>query len=272
MLPGVVMGCWNVLNISENWIRLTQSPRLLLCSFRPTFQYTDKCREIMERLVEENLAHSFCSTCKRNVTESVSWSVDELPKRFGVQLTKLKTQLLHCSTAVIEYWLCDPQNSVAVPVGMMNILLHLTKLPTQYQFVSVVCHVYWTDTPFGFCMLTSVDKMFIRFIFAKDMQLHYIWYYKILIKTCSCYPCEHLFILVWGFSILSLQIRLDTFSALQTLLHSTTPSLYISCLHQLHFWSTLPPAVKATRSKLQLIIVHSLEQLPLLVAAFSVFT
>lgn len=44
---------------------------------------------------------------------------------------------------------------------------------------------------FGFCMLTSVDKMFIRFIFAKDMQLHYIWYYKILIKTCSCYPCVH---------------------------------------------------------------------------------
>lgn len=39
-----------------------------------------------------------------------------------------------------------------------------------------------------FCMLTSVDKMFIRFIFAKDMQLHYIWYYKILIKTSSCYP------------------------------------------------------------------------------------
>lgn len=51
-----------------------------------------------------------------------------------------------------------------------------------------VCHVYLTDTPFGFCILTSVDKMFIRFIFAKDMQLHYIWYYKILIKTCSCYP------------------------------------------------------------------------------------
>lgn len=38
-------------------------------------------------------------------------------------------------------------------------------------------------------MLTSVDKMFIRFIFAKDMQLHYIWYYKILIKNSSCYPC-----------------------------------------------------------------------------------
>ena len=48
------------------------------------------------------------------------------------------------------------------------------------------------DAPFFvclFCMLTSVDKMFIRFIFAKDMQLHYIWYYKILIKTSSCYPC-----------------------------------------------------------------------------------
>lgn len=37
------------------------------------------------------------------------------------------------------------KNSVAVPKGMMNILL-----PTQYQFVSVVCHVYWTDTPFWF--------------------------------------------------------------------------------------------------------------------------
>lgn len=192
----------------------------------------------MERLVEENLAHSFCSTCKRKchvglkVTPS-QW-VDLWTSYLnvsGVRLTKLKTQLLHCSTAVIEYWLCDPRNSVAVPMGMMNILLHLTKLPTQYQFVSVVCHVYWTDTPFGFCMLTSVDKMFIRFIFAKDMQLHYIWYYKILIKTCSCYPCEHLFILVWGFSILSLQIRLDTFFALQTLLHNTAPSLYISSLH-----------------------------------------
>lgn len=95
-------------------------------------------------------------------------------------------------------WLCDTRNSVAIPMGMMNILLHLKKLPTQYHFVSVVCHVYWTDTPFWFCMLTSVDKMFIRFIFAKDMQLHYIWYYKILIKTCSCYPCEHLFILFWA--------------------------------------------------------------------------
>lgn len=71
----------------------------------------------------------------------------------------------------------------------MSVFLHLTKLPTQYAFVSVVCRVRWTDTPFGFCMLTSVDKMFIRFIFAKDMQLHYIWYYKILIKTCSCYRC-----------------------------------------------------------------------------------
>lgn len=36
---------------------------------------------------------------------------------------------------------------------------------------------------FGFCMLTSVDKMFIRFIFAKDMQLHYIWYYKNINKN-----------------------------------------------------------------------------------------
>lgn len=37
-------------------------------------------------------------------------------------------------------------------------------------------------------MLTSVDKMFIRFIFAKDMQLHYIWYYKILIKKQFLLP------------------------------------------------------------------------------------
>lgn len=46
-------------------------------------------------------------------------------------------------------------------------------------------------------MLTSVDKMLIRFIFAKDMQLHYIWYYKILIKPCSCYSCEHLLLVAW---------------------------------------------------------------------------
>lgn len=39
-------------------------------------------------------------------------------------------------------------------------------------------------------MLTSVDKMFIRFIFAKDMQLHYIWYYKILIKTVLVTPVD----------------------------------------------------------------------------------
>lgn len=131
-----------------------------------------------------------------------------------LNVTHLETQLLHCSTAVIEYWLCDSPNSVAVPMGIMIILLHLTKLPTQYRFVSVVCHVYWTDTPFGFCMLTSVDKMFIRFIFAKDMQLHYIWYYKILIKTCSCYYRVHLFILVWAAAPLQhfiTAIRLDTF-------------------------------------------------------------
>lgn len=67
MLPGIVMGYRNVLNISKNQIRLTQLPGLLLCSFRPTFKYTDKCREMMQRLVEENLTHFFCSTCKRNV-------------------------------------------------------------------------------------------------------------------------------------------------------------------------------------------------------------
>lgn len=42
-------------------------PRLLLCSFRLTFKYSDNCREMMERLVEEKFTHSFCSTCKRNV-------------------------------------------------------------------------------------------------------------------------------------------------------------------------------------------------------------
>lgn len=121
----------------------------------------------------------------------------------------------------------DSWNSVAFPMGMMNILLHLTKLPTQYQFVSAVCHIYRTGTPFVFCMLTSVDKMFIRFIFAKDMQLHYIWYYKIIIKTCSCYPCRNLFILLW-FSTLSPQIWPDMFVALQTLLCNTRmPSLHI---------------------------------------------
>lgn len=47
---------------------------------------------------------------------------------------------------------------------------------------------------FGFCMLTSVDKMFIKFIFAKDMQLHYIWYYKMIIKQILFYHCLYLFI------------------------------------------------------------------------------
>lgn len=164
----------------------------------------------------------------------MSWSVDELPK--------LKTHLLRCSTAVIEYWLCD---SVAVPMGMISIFLHLTKLPTQYQFVSVVCHVYRTDTPFGFCMLTSVDKMFIRFIFAKDMQLHYIWYYKILIKTCSCYHCVHLFILVWD----AARLQHCIVFVLQTLLHNiSVPSHCINSLHLQNLWPTLPPAEKATRS------------------------
>lgn len=80
-------------------------------------------------------------------------------------------------------------------------MLHLTKLPIQYQFVSVVCHVYWKTHLFFlfvlFFMLTSVDKMFIRFIFAKDMQLHYIWYYKILIKTSSCYSPLNCFITIF---------------------------------------------------------------------------
>lgn len=148
----------------------------------------------MERLVEENLTHSFCSTCKRNVMFGLKASLsrwDDLRTSYlNVWGLTWQTPNPVASSLNTEYRLCDSLNSVAVPMGMMNIMLHLTKLPTQYQFVSVVCHVSWTDTPFGFCMLTSVDKMFIRFIFAKDMQLHYIWYYKILIKTCSCYRCE----------------------------------------------------------------------------------
>lgn len=137
--------CYGMLKCFEYHCKLDQTnsvPRQLLCSFRPTFEYGDDCWEIMERLVEEKISLILCVALgKENLcwsqsdTESVSWSVDELPK--------LKTHLLHCSTAVIEYWLCD---SVAVPMGMISIFLHLTKLPTQYQFVSVVCHVYRTDT------------------------------------------------------------------------------------------------------------------------------
>lgn len=193
----------------------------------------------MERRVEENLTHSFCSTCKRNVywsqsdTESVSWSADELPKCFGVRLTKLKTQLRHCSTLL------------KIDHVILKILLQFLWVWWTFcciwqscqpsMSLSVVCHIYWTDTPFGFCMLTSVDKMFIRFIFAKDMQLHYIWYYKILIKTCSCYPCEHLFILVEAAAQIQRFITANKtwhVPALQTLLPSTRmPSLYISSLH-----------------------------------------
>lgn len=68
-----------------------------------------------------------------------------------------------------------------------------------------------------FCMLTSVDKMFIRFIFAKDMQLHYIWYYKILIKTSSCYPLlTVLFIYLFFSMCFSLQKKGIYFTLIKT--------------------------------------------------------
>lgn len=53
------------------------------------------------------------------------------------------------------------------------------KAANQYKFYLLsAMSVGLTLFLFCFCMLTFVDKMFIRFIFAKDMQLHYIWYYK----------------------------------------------------------------------------------------------
>lgn len=124
---------------------------------------------------------SFCSTCKGNVTLSGSGanssisSSDERPEG-------------HAAGSLLRH--PNSQISPAVPPGCDAFWAFCRTWPSrpiQYQFVSLVCRVYPTDTPFGFCMLTSVDKkkMFIRFIFAKDMQLHYIWYYKILIKTCS---------------------------------------------------------------------------------------
>lgn len=68
--------------------------KLLLCSLRPTFKFRDNYREIMERLVEENLTYYFCSICKRNIMLVSMWnwvrSVDELPKHFRVRLTQLK--------------------------------------------------------------------------------------------------------------------------------------------------------------------------------------
>lgn len=61
-------------------------------------------------------------------------------------------------------------------------------------------------------MLTSVDKMFIRFIFAKDMQLHYIWYYKILIKKqflliSLCFPLQKVAIFYFYLDFFFLQKR-----------------------------------------------------------------
>lgn len=50
-------------------------------------------------------------------------------------------------------------------------------------YICVSCLPCLLNRHFGFCMLTSVDKMFIRFIFAKDMQLHYIWYFKNINKN-----------------------------------------------------------------------------------------
>lgn len=81
-------------------------PRLLLCSFRPTFKYGDNCREFM-RLGEQRLPHSFCSTCKRNVMLVSKWhwvrSVDELSKHFGVQLAQLKNPVASLLNSC--YWL-----------------------------------------------------------------------------------------------------------------------------------------------------------------------
>lgn len=160
MLPGVLLS-----------LKVELGP---LSGLRPTCEFGENCRGIMETCVGD-FTHSFCST-----KELWKWTSERLnPVASG--------------------------SSAVLIIGFVSLKLLLQylrvwwsfccilKLPTQYQFVSDVCHVYRTDTPFGFCMLTSVDKMFIRFIFAKDMQLHYIWYYKILIKTCSCYPCEQIF-------------------------------------------------------------------------------
>ena len=129
---------------------------------------------------------------------SVSRPVDDLPER--------------CGRLIAQQRLCDSLNSVAV-----SLTEHVVAFDKSCQPSISLCQLSAMSIRpthlFGFCMLTSVDKMFIRFIFAKDMQLHYIWYYKILIKTCSCYDCEHLYVLVWARDQLSLQIRLDELSS-----------------------------------------------------------
>lgn len=94
-------------------------------------------------------------------------------------------------------------------------------------------------------MLTSVDKMFIRFIFAKDMQLHYIWYYKILIKNSSCYPCGQFLISLCFPLQFILHFYLDFF--LKKKLSCVAGSPRVTGIRP-----TLPPAVKALRWKFPL--------------------
>lgn len=68
---------------------------------------------------------------------------------------------------------------VWITMVMMSIFVFLIWLSNAANPVSVCVKLSAMSVgqiPFGFCMLTSVHKMFIRFIFAKDMQLHYIWY------------------------------------------------------------------------------------------------
>lgn len=95
---------------------------------------------------------SFCSTCKGNVTLSGSGanssisSSDERPEG-------------HAAGSLLRH--PNSQISPAVPPGCDAFWAFCRTRPSrpiQYQFVSLVCRVYPTDTPFGFCMLTSVDK------------------------------------------------------------------------------------------------------------------
>lgn len=140
----------------------------------------------MARLVEENLTCSFCSTCKTNVLLVSRWHwVIELSCGwgcFGVNSKPVASLLNSCWILTMRFSdFCCRSNGYD---GYEHFCCCIWR--SCQSSISLCQLSAMTDTPFGFCMLTSVDKMFIRFIFAKDMQLHYIWYYEILIKTCSC--------------------------------------------------------------------------------------
>lgn len=198
------MGSWNVGRITVNWIRLTQLPSS--CCQMPGLylSVTTNAGKLWKDLWKE---HSLIlSVALEKVT--IGWLKGDgadvwtsHPNVLGSQdLHSLKEKMLlhcsfNCSWILIVWFFFSLFFFFCNSYGCNNSCIWQSCQPSIS--LSVVCHVCWTDTPFGFCMLTSVDKMFIRFIFAKDMQSHYIWYYKILIKSCSCLFCVRFYSSLW---------------------------------------------------------------------------